>query len=1093
MMKSMMVKTTLREIKSSFGRYFAILAIVALGVGFFAGLKVTKDVMLESGNDYLTEKQLYDYRLLSTLGFEEEDVAALEKKEGVRSAEGAVSADIIFVDEAGNENVIKAHSLTEKLNGVVVTAGRLPERGDECVVDSNLFGEDVIGSKLILSDNNTEDDLENFTYREYTITGIVQSSYYIQFERGNTSLGNGRVAGFMYLLPEGFQMEYYTEIFVKFDTDYPIYSAEYETFIEKKEPLWEEYCTEAGERRYQSILTEANGEIAEAEEELLDKKTEAEGELLDAKEELTDAEAEIADGEEKLADGEEQLAEAEKTLAEKEEELISARQTIADNEALLLEKKQEYEDGMEAFSSGKEQIEQKKKELSDASSQISAAEKELANAQAQIDAMSALGYPPEIIAAAQAELDKKKTELNLEGIRAQIQDGYIQLNYADAQLNSAYMQLADGAVQLADAEEELLSAKQQLADGETEIAEAKETLAEEKAKLLENKEELLSAKQDVADGWKEYNDAYSEFEEEIADAEAKLEDAKAEIADIKRPDTYVLGRDTNVGYVFYESDSSIVEGIANVFPVFFFLVAALVCMTTMNRMVEEQRTQIGVLKALGYGEGAIMGKYLFYSGSAAIIGSVTGFLIGTHFLPYVIWEAYGIMYRMGDITFVFDWKLALIALLVAVLCSMGTTWLSCRHELKEVAAGLMRPKSPKAGKRVLLERIPFIWNRLKFLHKVSVRNIVRYKKRFLMMTIGISGCTALLLTGFGVRDSVTNIANQQFEEIQTFDLSVTLKDGKTEDGSYDIKNEEELFETLEKQDGEYLFLLDKTVDLVTAEQIKAISMILIEEPERIGEYISLHTKTGEAVPYPEKGEAVISDKIAANYGIEIGDAIVLRDENRKELHVTVSGICENFIYNYVYLHPETYKEQIGAVEYNNIYINFGDEADIHQISADIMKAENVTAVTVSEDIKVRFSSMMDSMDYIVMVIILCAAALAFIVLYNLNNINITERIREIATIKVLGFYKKETASYVFRENMVLTGVGCAVGLVLGKLLHAFVMQEINIDMVSFDVQIKGSSYLLSIVLTFVFAWLINLLMSGKLNRINMAESLKSID
>lgn len=1086
-MKSMMRRTTVREIKQSFGRYLAILAIVALGVGLFSGLKVTKAVMVESADAYLEEMQLYDYRLLSTLGFEEEDVEALAEKEDVRAVEGSMSADILYVDEQGNESVIMAHSLLKRINGVEVVAGRLPEQADECVVDSNLYGESAIGTKITLSDNNAQEDLDNFAYKEYTITGIVQSSYYIQFERGNSSLGNGRVSGFMYLLPEGFSMEYYAEIFVKFDEDYAIYSEEYDAYMEEKEPLWEAYCEALGEHRYQDILAKANGELEEAETELADKKAEAEAELADAKQELKDAEAEIADGEEKLADAEKEIADAEKTIAEKEAELADARQEIADNETLLVGKKQEYEDGIEAFTSGKKEVESKQSELSAALVQITEAENALAQSQAQIDAMTGI-YPAEIVAAAQAQLDAQKAEL--EESKAQLQAGQAQLNGADDQLNKAYMELSAGGIQIEEAEAELADAKLQMEDGETQLANAKKELEEARATLEESRQELADAREEVTDGWNEYNDAYAEFEEEIADAEEKLADARAEIADIQKPDTYVLDRDTNVGYACFESDSSIVEGIAIVFPVFFFLVAALVCVTTMNRMVEEQRTQIGVLKALGYGEGTIMGKYLFYSGSAALIGCLAGFFGGTYCFPYVIWCAYGIMYKMGGMVYVFDGQLAVISLICSLICSMGTTWISCRHELREVAAELMRPKSPKAGKRVFLEYVPFIWKRLKFLDKVSVRNVIRYKKRFFMMIIGISGCTALLVTGFGVRDSVMNIANQQFEEIQIYDLGVTLNDGYTGDPDEDT---EQVLQLVEDYGGRYMFVLEATMDLVTDEQVKAINLIVAEEPEQIGDFIDLHTERGEAIPYPGDGEAVICKKLADTYGISVGDSVVLRDDSQQEISVTVSGICENFIYNYVYLNQQTYEEAIGEAEYKGIYIILPGEADPHTVSASIMKVDNVTAVTVNEDMLMRFSSMMGSMNYLVFVIIGCAAALAFIVLYNLNNINITERVREIATIKVLGFYKKETASYVFRENMVLTGIGCGVGLLLGKLLHMYVMHEVVLDMIFFDVQVKGISYLFSILLTFVFNWIVNRMMSGKLEKINMAESLKSVD
>ena len=892
-MKSIMKKTTLREIRQSLGRYLAIFAIVAMGVGFFAGLKITRQVMITSANAYLEEKQLYDFRLLSTLGFEDEDVQTLSSKEDIRFVEGAVAADILYFNQQGNEDVIKAHSLLQNINGLEVVAGRLPQQATECVVDANLYDKSALGTKIVLSENNVEEDLDYFAYREYTIVGIAQSSAYIQFERGTTALGNGQVSGFMYLLPQGFCAEFYTEIYVKFNQDYPIYSKDYNDYIDDKEPLWKDYCKAQGERRYQAIVADAEAELANAKQTLAEEKADAKQTLADAKKELTDAEAELAD--------------------------------------------------------------------------------------------------------AHAEL---------------------------------------------------------------------------------------------ADGWAKYNDSYAEFEEKIAEAEQEIADAETDIANIEKPETYVLNRDTNIGYACFQNDSSIVEGLANVFPVFFFLVAALVCMTTMNRMVEEQRTQIGVLKALGYGEAAIMGKYLFYSGSAALAGCIAGYFLGIHLFPFVIWTAYGMMYQMGSIVYIFDGGTALLCLACALLCSMGTTWISCRHELKEAAADLMRPKAPRAGKRVFLEWLPFIWKRLKFLHKVSVRNIVRYKRRFFMMVIGISGCTALLVTGFGIRDSVVDIADQQFQEIQTYQFGITLKNGIKDANDPSLT---EFTEILDTYGGSFLPVLETTMDLQTPENLKSIHLIIVENPAQIGEYIDLHTPDKTAISYPKAGEAVICEKLAKRYRIQIGDTIHLFEENGKEVQAVVSGICENYIYNYIYLNAETYQTALGTFLYKNVYANITKDADIHAVGAAIMKANNITAVSINADMLVRFSSMMSSMNYIVFVVIACAAALAFIVLYNLNNINITERIREIATIKVLGFYRNETAAYVFRENTALTAIGCAVGLLLGKLLHIYVMHKVDIDLMSFDVHVKAVSYLLSILLTFAFTWIVNRIMTGKLENINMAESLKSVD
>ena len=898
-------KSTFREIKQSFGRFAAILAIVALGVGLFAGLKVTKHSMVLTTGKYLEETKFFDYRLLSTLGFEEQDLDGLRSANGILAVEGAYSYDILYEGENGRDGVLKAHSITDEVNQLVVVSGRFPEAADECVVDVNLFPAESVGKKLVLSKNNASEDAEHFAYKEYTIVGTVQSPYYIQFERGNTALGTGRIDGFVYLTPEGFAEDIYTEVYVKLSENYPLYSEEYKDYIESFEVQMEALTVQSAMGRYDRIVAEAQGEIDDARTELSDKKAEGEAELSDAR----------------------------------------------------------------------------------------------------------------------AELEKAKKELD------------------------------DGKQKLMDAGAEPLSIEVVFKDSE---------------KLLE-------------DGLAEYEEAYAEFTEKIAEAEAEIADAEGELAKLEKPETYVLTRDTNVGYVCFESDSAIVEGIANVFPVFFFLVAALVCMTTMNRMVEEQRTQIGVLKALGYSNGRIMSKYIIYSGLAATIGAVTGYFGGTWLFPRVLWVVYGIMYRVDDtLLYVFDPGLALISLVVSLLCSVGTTWFSCRMELKEVAAQLMRPKAPKAGKRILLEYVPFLWKRLGFLKKVSLRNVFRYKKRLFMMILGISGCTALLVTGFGINDSIANVANQQFEEIQIYDIGVNF----AEEPDADVL----------KELGEHIMLSESAWDIVTKEKQKAISLIIADREEKIAEYLDLHTQKKEKISYPREGEAVVTHKIAAELGIKVGDSLTLRDESMQELKLTVAAINENFLYNYVYIDKDSYLNQFGeAAECKTAYVNVADGQDVYELASGLMKLEGVTGVSVNADFMDRITGMLDSLKLIVVVIIICAAGLAFIVLYNLTNINITERIREIATIKVLGFYKRETSKYVFRENLILTFLGMLLGMPLGKALHIFVMNEVNVDMIAFDIHILPISYVYSVMLTFLFAICVNLFMGRKLERISMTESLKSVD
>lgn len=1060
-MKSTIWKSTFREIKQSFGRFAAILAIVALGVGLFAGLKISQTAMIKTVTEYFKETDFYDYRLMSTVGFSKEDVEVFRQQEDVKAAEGSVSFDILCSESRGNETVLKAYSLPEEVNRITVVEGRLPEAENECVVDANLYGNSMIGKKIKLSEQNDEGDLEHFTYREYEVTGLVKSPLYIQFERGTTSLGSGKVAGFMYLMPGGFETDDYTEIYVKFADEFPLYSEEYEDYLDEKNATWESLTQEVTEARYKTVVGDAKKELEDGKTELAEKKADAQKELAEAKEKLDEAAAEIADGEKQLKEAREKLESAPAEIEGKEKELAEA-------EALLTEKEAQLDQGEIAlgigYSMGMGQLSETLNSMGNIFGGSSDGENtgsSAGNSETDSDILGNLGADSSMF--------------------GDLVRGDFDMEEALAQISSLKQQIADGRVQIAEA-------KQQLKAGKRAIAAAKQQLADGEKELKEKEKEFEEGKAEYEKGREEYNEAKETFDKEVAEAEEKIADGEKMLAELEEPDSYVLGRNTNVGYVCFESDSGIVDGIANVFPVFFFLVAALVCMTTMNRMVEEQRTQIGVLKALGYSQWSIMAKYIFYSGSGALSGCLIGFFGGIVVFPEVIWYAYQMMYRVDSLTLVFEWKLALISLAGAMLCSVGVTYISCRYELSEAAAELMRPKAPKVGKRVFLEYLPFLWKRLKFLQKVSLRNIFRYKKRFFMMILGISGCTALLVTGFGVRDSVTNVANQQYTEIQIFDVSVTCQK------PVDAAMVQELKAMMPEKISAYGFAMEKTVDLEVDGERKAISLVAAEDAKTMEPFLNLHTQKDEPLSYPGKGEAVISHKIAKTYGVKVGDEILLQDGDRKELRVTVSGIFENFVYDYVYVAVETYEEQMGeAPEYKTVYINAAEDQDAHLLGTSLMNMKNAVTVNVSQDFLERFSSMMQSMNLIVFVIILCAAGLAFIVLYNLTNINITERMREIATIKVLGFYEKETSSYVFRENLMLTFLGALLGLVLGKLLHTFVMGQIKIDAVTFDVQVLPVSYLYSVVLTLVFALFVNQMMKKKIDGISMTESLKSVD
>lgn len=1007
----MLKKTTFREIKSSLGRYLAILAIVALGVGFFSGLKVTREAMLKTAGDYLTENRLFDYQLISTLGYEDNDVNTLSKEKGIAAAEGSVSVDALFT--AGHDaadRVIKLHSLPEKINTLTLEQGRLPRNSSECVVDYRLFEDNPIGKKLQISDANEKDTLDMLKYREYTIVGTVVSPIYLNFERGGTSLGNGSVAGFAYMPKESFDTDYYTEIYLKLNRDLPLYSDQYQSLLDETQPRITHAAEKAATARYDRLVGDAEKKLAEGQAEYEENYQNYLSEKAAAQTELAQRYADLMAG---------------------EDEITRQKATLSENRTALEKSKAELNKKKEAAEAGMVQLAQKREEFEAAKPYL----------------------PPQQAQLIEAQLTAEEEKLTA---------GLAQIAGGLAQVDEGFAQIKAGESALQEAEAELAGGRAAYERGKTEA-----------------------------------EDGFAKAEAEFANAQAELAEGEAEIGDIEKPTTYVLDRNTNVGYACFESDSNIIDGIARVFPIFFFLVAALVCMTTMTRMIDEQRTQIGVFKALGYGNGAVIAKYLSYAGSASFIGWAVGFFSGCYIFPNVIWNAYGMMYDFSaKLYYIVDGPLALISLLVSLSCSMGATLISCYGDFKEVPAELIRPKAPKEGKRILLERIPFIWRRLSFLYKVSFRNIFRYKKRFFMMVLGISGCTALLVTGLGVRDSIKNVVDYQYDEIEVYDYSITFKDHM--DGE-----KQAVFAEKAKSAGveDMIFLYQGSADLVSGGRTKSINLTA-STGEGFSDYIHLADSDGNPLQYPKDGQTVVCRKLAEDFSLSVGDKITLRTgemDEMKEIEVTVSGICENYVHNYVYISQKTCEDGWGkAPEIKSALVHAekdgADDTDaIYASSAKALKMDAVTTVSVNWDLRQRVSNMMQSLDYVIALVILSAGALAFIVLYNLTNINITERIREIATIKVLGFYPKETAAYVFRENLFLTAISALVGLVLGKWLHAFVMSQIRVDMLHFDVRIAPVSYVLAVVLTFVFAAVVNLAMSRKLEKISMTESLKSIE
>ena len=1137
-MVTKMLKLTMRQIRSSLTRFLAIAAIVALGVGFFCGLRLTKTAMVHTLDDYAEAHRMYDFRLVSTVGFDETDADVLAADARIASCEGEKSADALASVADGAAKPCRFLSLPVQINFPGLKCGRLPQTAEECLADGLLYSEKDLGKTVVLTEENDEDTLDSFNRREFTIVGIAKSVLYINYERGGTSIGSGTLSSFVYILPEAFALDYETSLYLRLaDRQGEVYSDEYTACIDAAEPWVTQLAESAAYGRSDRLYEEAEQTLSDARETLDEKQQEladAKQELADAKQELEDAHQTYADGvvsladakqeaEQELADAYQKLVDGQRTIEENEQKLADGEQELADGEKKLADAKQTYEENAAKFEKEKKQAEnemsfafaklQKAREtLAEQQQQLDAQKAALDKQEAQIDAaVSAGAMSPEAAEAAKAQIAAARGQLaaaqaQLDEGKNALADNENQLDLAADAANEAFAEnqkkLDEAKKTLEEKQQELEDAKQELEDGRQELEDAKQELkdgwadyytgkAEAEQKISDAEQELADAKQEITDGDQKLADAEQELadgEQKLADAEQDYRDGEDELAKLENPDVFILNRSSNVGYACFESDSDIVRGVSKVFPLFFFAVAALVCITTMTRMVDEQRTQAGVLKALGYSNSAILSQYFLYAGIASVLGCVLGIAAGSYFLPKMIWHAYNIMYGFTGILYAFDWPLALVSSGAYLLCALGTTWYVVHAELQKPAAELIRPKAPKAGKRILLERLPLIWNRLPFLHKVSIRNILRFKKRMVMMMIGIGGCTALLITGFGIQDSISSVVDYQYDEITRYDAAVTFQHALS--GS----EREDFLAVCEESSAEgCLFVAEKSLDASKGSTVKTTNVVCPESGGVEG-FIDLHTQEKAPIPYPQDGGCIISRGLAQALRLSAGDTIILQTGDMRRTELTVEAVFENYVYNYVYLTQTTWQDVFGeAPGYEAAWVNYQTDEDAQAASAALAGAKNAAAVTLSRDFRNRVATMMQSLRYIVLVVVLGAAALAFIVLYNLTNINITEREREIATIKVLGFYDGETNRYVFRENIILTVLGALLGLPMGTLLHAYVMGQIKIDLMCFDVRVAPLSYLISAALTLVFGLLVNLALRRKIRTIDMSQALKSIE
>lgn len=1075
-------KTVFRTIRNSLGRFLAILAIIALGVGFYSGLSLTMPCFLETGNTFVRDHSLYDLRLISTIGFEEGDIEKISGTEGVRACAGAYLQDALVNEEDATVSVVRFHSLTDGINEPELTAGRLPVAGNEVVLDGYRCPDSMIGTTLKISPENDKDTRDAFTYDSYTVVGIIRSPYYLNFQRGTTDVGGGSINYYAYIADTGFSLEYFSECFVKWDADYFIYSDEEEALEEELEDRFEGIVEGVINERFDDLTSDYREEIDDARQELRESRDEALEELSDAKRELDDAREEIRDGQAELDDARQELSDAWDRLTDAQEELADALEEIEDGQ-------DEIDEGYEALEEQEELLDEQEASLTEARDQLTAGIEEAQAArddlELQLEYVTALG-------------DEDSASRLAEGIA--VAEGTLEeLNSQLAEVNAGLEAIAAGRDQieeareiLSDSQDELDAARDEYNEGLEEYQNGLNDYYEGSDEYNEGYDDLLEGIEEYNDGLSEYNDGLLSYQQEISMAYRDIGYAEKRLNELEEPKTYVLGRDTNVGYVSFDNDAHIVDGIAKVFPVFFFALAALVCSTTMQRMVADERGGIGTMRAMGYGGFAVMMKYVIYSGSASVMGCIGGYLGGIKLFPYVIWQVYGMMYGFAPIEFVSDKMTFCLSLAVSLICSVGVTVVTCLGEMRGMPAELIRPKAPPAGKRILLEKIPFIWRRLKFTHKVSIRNVFRFKKRMWMMILGIAGCTALLITGFGIKDSIDGIVDVQYDNILLYDISVNFKEDTSEAA---MRNAVVRTDSRFGTSSDSVAVLEENLTHQGADAIRDVTLIVSGDEDILTAVNGLCD--GNVMPWPDDGKIAISSKLASKAGIVPGDTITLGYGDMGETFTAeVQYVFDNYIFHYAFMNDSTYERMLNKeyVPDTLLVTRNGEEGPTdYDYASSLAGDRNVKAWSVVEESRASFRSTMQQLNKVVVLIIGCAAALAFIVLFNLNNINITERIREIATLKVLGFSRFETGSYVFRENFILVFLGFVFGIPLGIALHGFVMDQIEMDTVTFVVRIFPVSYFLSLGFVLLFSLTVDLIMRGKTNRIDMAESLKSIE
>ena len=1079
-------KNIRRDFRSNLNRFLSLFGIVALGVMMLTGLVSFAPSMRTAGQKYYVQQNVFDLRVLSTLGLSESDLSAIAATEGVSAV-----MPVKYLDTEGRWSsstdgaVLRVQQLpadpaadTEaNMNRLTLLEGRMPETANECVVQVLGHADPIpLGTVVTLPK-----DTENIRRTEYTVVGQVQDPQYFSANQETSTVGDGILDALVFVQDGELTADYYTVCYLKVAdaAQYDNYSDEYQTAVDtvadRLDAISKEHCV----ARRAQLIEDATTQLDDAKQTYSEQKAEAERQFAQAEQKLTDAQRELDAAKAQLDTGEAELAAQKAALPDT---MQSGAATLVSSEEQVLE----FEDQLQQI-----QLLVNLKQVADpllgyAETALNNAQKALDEAEPEDEEYTELR---DALAKAQAAYDNIKGQLD--GYQAQLDAGKQQM-YAKRLISSPNLSNTD---LVTEAKAALRSMKVQLLQGQLQLSTGTATAYTQfeaaRAQLDEGWAQYRSGQEQLDASRTEYEPQKADAEQKLAEGQQQINDAEEKIADIQNGEWYVLDRGSTLSLVTLEQYADRMAAIARVFPVFFFLVAALVATTTMTRMVDENRLQMGTLKALGYSNASIAGKYLFYALTASVLGSMAGMVVGFVVFPSIIWYAYQLIFSLPTFTLRFYPGMAAASMAISAAVIGLATWSACRSSLKEKSAALLLPRAPVAGKRIFLEYITPLWKRMTFSQKTTARNLFRYKKRFFMTVLGVAGCTALLLIGFGLQDSLLPIVTKQSTELSHNDLTVTLSDPAA------FTVEKGLTDALERGQVEnWAAVYSKSVTIYNAAGESAgVSVVGAQTDSQLSRYVTFRTRQGhKAIPF-EKDSVVLTEKTALNLGVEPGDSIWVENPDGERVELTLTGVTENYMFTRLYVSNAQLQTLLGTqdIPWNTVYAQTSCDsaADRNTMRETLLACNYVTGVSFTEDATSMFDNLIVSLNSVVVLIIVCAAALAAVVLYNLISVNLAERKKELATIKVLGFYDKEVYRYIFREIDLLALMGSCVGLLLGIPLHQFIIRTVEMDQLMFIRTIAPHSYLLSVALTMLFTLAVCFVMRRHVKKISMVESMKA--